>query len=78
MYAAKRSLTPDDLAQAFERYKKLTQETARSIVQFHERRMKQRSEAPAQGAVRQALTEGESARPPCVVSATSRPAAVSA
>ena len=40
MYAAKRSLKPDDLAQAFERYKKLTQETARSIVQFHQRRMK--------------------------------------
>jgi|KBSMisStaDraftv2_1062788.scaffolds.fasta_scaffold254386_2 uncharacterized protein (DUF2336 family) len=39
MYAAKRSLKPDDLVHAFERYKKLKQETARSIVQFHQRRM---------------------------------------
>ena len=73
MYAAKRSLTPDDLAQAFERYKKLTQETARSIVQFHERRMKQRSQDTAPGAARQALAEQVSAPP-----ATPRPAGVAA
>ena len=57
MYAAKRSLTPDDLAQAFERYKKLTQETARNIVQFHERRTKQRSQKTGQGVAGQALAE---------------------
>jgi len=78
MYAAKRSLTPDDLAQAFERYKKLTQETARSIVQFHERRMKERSEATAQGAARQALAEEVSALPPCVVSPAPDSAGVAA
>jgi uncharacterized protein (DUF2336 family) len=54
MHAAKRGLTPDELAQAFERYRKLTQDTARSIVQFHERRMKQRNQKPAQGAAGQA------------------------
>jgi len=70
MYTAKRSLTPDDLAQAFERYKKLTQETARSIVQFHEQRMKQRSEATT---ARPALA-GEVSAPP----ATPRPAGVAA
>jgi hypothetical protein len=78
MYAAKRSLTPDDLAQAFERYKKLTHETARSIVQFHERRMKERSEATAQGAARQALAEEVSAPPPCVVSPAPDSAGVAA
>jgi len=78
MYTAKRSLTPDDLAQAFERYKKLTQETARSIVQFHERRMKERSEATAQGAARQALAEEVSAPPPCVVSPAPDSAGVAA
>ncbi len=78
MYTAKRSLTPDDLAQAFERYKKLTQETARSIVQFHERRMKQRSEATAPGAAKRALAEEVSAPAPCVVSAAPCPAVVPA
>jgi hypothetical protein len=34
MYAANRSLKPDDMTRAFERYKKLSQETARNIVQF--------------------------------------------
>jgi uncharacterized protein (DUF2336 family) len=69
MYAAKRSLKPDDLVQAFERYKKLTQETARSIVQFHQRRMKllkqenaQHRNEQAQGAATEALAE-ETAAP---------------
>jgi len=53
MHAARRGLTPDELAQAFERYKKLTQETARSIVQFHERRMKERSQKTEQDAAGQ-------------------------
>jgi Uncharacterised protein conserved in bacteria (DUF2336) len=78
MYAAKRSLTPDDLAQAFERYKKLTQATARSIVQFHERRTQQRSQETAQGAARQAPAEEVSAPRPCVVSAAPCPAGVAA
>ena len=43
MYNAKRKLTPDDITGAFERYKKLSQETARSIVNFHGRRMKLQS-----------------------------------
>jgi uncharacterized protein (DUF2336 family) len=40
MHTAGRNLTPDDLTRAFERYKKLSQETARSIINFHGRRMK--------------------------------------
>ena len=35
MYAANRSLSADDLTRCFERYKKLTVKTARSIVRFH-------------------------------------------
>ncbi|MEW6449561.1 MAG: DUF2336 domain-containing protein [Pseudomonadota bacterium] len=42
MFAAKRNLTPDDLEKSFERYKKLTQETTRAIVKFHEKRLAQR------------------------------------
>jgi uncharacterized protein (DUF2336 family) len=78
MHAAKRSLTRDDLAQAFERYKKLTKETARSIVEFHEQRTKRRSEETAQGPARQALAEEVSARPLCVVSAVPCLAAIPA
>jgi uncharacterized protein (DUF2336 family) len=48
MYAANRSLKPDELTRAFERYKKLSQETARNIVSFHERRMKLRTQANTQ------------------------------
>ena len=48
MFAAKRNLTPDDLAEAFERYKKLTQETTRTIVKFQERRLAQRQQESAQ------------------------------
>jgi uncharacterized protein (DUF2336 family) len=60
MYAANRQLTPDDLTRAFERYKKLGQETARSIVSFHKRRTKlgaqknaQAEDGDADGAVEQ-------------------------
>lgn len=35
MLAANRSFAPDDLTRCFERYKKLTVKTARSIVRFH-------------------------------------------
>jgi hypothetical protein len=44
MYHAKRNLKPNDLTQIFERYKKVSPETARNIVKFHERRMKQRAQ----------------------------------
>ena len=42
MYVANRGMQPDEITQAFERYRKLSPETARNIVSFHERRMKQR------------------------------------
>jgi hypothetical protein len=45
MYAANRALKPDDITLAFERYKKLNQETARNIVAFYERRLKLRVKA---------------------------------
>ncbi|HET7910550.1 MAG TPA: DUF2336 domain-containing protein [Pseudolabrys sp.] len=45
MYAANRNLQPDDITVAFERYRKLSQRTARNIVTFYERRMKLRAAA---------------------------------
>jgi uncharacterized protein (DUF2336 family) len=57
MYAAKRRLQPDDLSRAFERYKKLSRETARCIINFHERRVKLRGQRPA-------LPAGEAVEPP--------------
>ena len=47
MQAAGRSLTNDDLEQALERYKKLSQETARNIIKFREQRKKVRAQAAA-------------------------------
>jgi len=47
MYVAERNLQPDDLAQVFERYKKLTRETARNIVDFYMQRVKSRMEENA-------------------------------
>jgi uncharacterized protein (DUF2336 family) len=47
MYVANRSLQPDEITEAFERYRKLSKETARNIVNFYERRMKQRSQRGA-------------------------------
>jgi uncharacterized protein (DUF2336 family) len=44
MYVANRSLQPDEITEAFERYRKLSKETARNIVNFYERRMKERSQ----------------------------------
>ena len=61
MYAAKRKLTPDDLSQAFERYKKLGQETARNIIKFHTRREKQRTKK--NGRNPQAAAAGARVRP---------------
>jgi uncharacterized protein (DUF2336 family) len=43
MYAAKRSLQPDEITEAFERYRKLSKETARNIVNFYEQRTKLRA-----------------------------------
>jgi len=44
MYAAERDLRPDDLARAYERYKRLSQETARNVINFYGRRMKFRTQ----------------------------------
>ena len=53
MYVADRKLTPDDITRSFERFKKLSTATARSIVRFQERTMQQRAQAqvgePASG-----------------------------
>ena len=50
MYAAGRRLQPDDLPQACERYRKLSQETAHNIVKFHTRHVKLREKKNAQAA----------------------------
>jgi hypothetical protein len=47
MQAAGRSLSADDLEQSLERYKKLSQETARNIIKFREQRKKVRAQAAA-------------------------------
>ncbi len=49
MFAANRNLQPDDITVAFERYRKLSQQTARNIVTFYERRMKLRKTENAKG-----------------------------
>ena len=49
MYAAKRHMWPEDVAHAFDRYKKLSQATARSIINFHGRRVKLRAQGDAPG-----------------------------
>jgi hypothetical protein len=56
MFAAKRTLTADHLSRAFERFERLTPETARRVVQFHDRRMKLRAKAHAQDAKESAQT----------------------
>ncbi|HWE27275.1 MAG TPA: DUF2336 domain-containing protein, partial [Polyangia bacterium] len=43
MYAANRKLTADDITRSFERFKKLSTATARSIVRFQERAQQQRA-----------------------------------
>jgi len=57
MYHAKRNFTPDDLTRAFERYKKLSEDTARNIVKFHGRRMKLRAQQKAKPAAKKAASE---------------------
>jgi hypothetical protein len=49
MFAANRNLQPDDITVAFERYRKLSQQTARNIVTFYERRMKLRKAENTKG-----------------------------
>jgi hypothetical protein len=49
MYAAKRRLQADDLGRLGERYQKLGQETARSIVNFYKKRVELRAQSGAQG-----------------------------
>jgi uncharacterized protein (DUF2336 family) len=44
MYVAERDLQPSNLARAFERYKKLSQDTARNIINFYGRQMKHRTQ----------------------------------
>jgi uncharacterized protein (DUF2336 family) len=63
MYHAKRNFTPDDLTRAFERYKKLSEDTARNIVKFHGRRMKLRAQANAKPAAKKAAS-GKTPVPP--------------
>jgi hypothetical protein len=48
MFAAKRRLDLDGLTQACDRYKRLSQQTARNIVAVHEQRMKRRAKELAQ------------------------------
>lgn len=44
MYVGERNLQPDDLARTFERYNKLTQQTARNIINFYGQRVKLRTQ----------------------------------
>lgn len=76
MFNAKRNLTPDDITRAFERYKKLSQETARNIVKFHERRMKLRAQEITQAEianVQNASKKGSTGKTP-VRAKSARPA----
>jgi uncharacterized protein (DUF2336 family) len=59
MYAANRNLQPDDITVAFERYRKLSQQTARNIVSFYERRMKLRAAADKRKTARGKKAKGD-------------------
>ena len=48
MYVAERNLQPDNLPAAFERYKKLTQQTACKVIDFYRQRMELRMQKNAQ------------------------------
>ena len=67
MYAANRSLKPDDITLAFERYRKLSQQTARNIVAFYERRLKLRAKSKNKGAGQKKEFEGPSTEDGIVV-----------
>jgi uncharacterized protein (DUF2336 family) len=51
MYAANRALSAEDLTRSFERYKKLSQKTALSIVRFQERSSSKKAPANGESAV---------------------------
>jgi uncharacterized protein (DUF2336 family) len=65
MYAAKRRLDLEGLTQACDRYKRLSQQTARNIVAVHEQRMKRRAKevAQAERAAAKAASGKKSSRP---------------
>ncbi|HEX3339038.1 MAG TPA: DUF2336 domain-containing protein [Pseudolabrys sp.] len=67
MYAANRSLKPDDITLAFERYRKLSQQTARNIVVFYERRLKLRAKSKDKSAGQKKEFEGPSTEDRIVV-----------
>jgi len=67
MYAANRSLKADDITLAFERYRKLSQQTARNIVAFYERRLKLRAKSNNKGVGRKKESEGPSTEDGIVV-----------
>ena len=82
MQAAGRNMTPDDLERALERYKKLSQQTARNIIKFREQRKKVHARSPndesagkrdAGASSATAMDDAEPAKP-----AASRPATASA
>ncbi len=76
MFVANRNLKPDDITRAFERYKKLSQETARNIVNFYERRMVLRAKADAKNkGARASKSVNESAADDDVVVVPSPPVA---
>jgi Uncharacterised protein conserved in bacteria (DUF2336) len=51
MYAAKRNISADELSALFDKFNRLSPETAKSVVQFHARRMKRRVETEAEETV---------------------------
>jgi uncharacterized protein (DUF2336 family) len=52
MYIAERNLQPDDLARSFDRYAKLSQETARNLIEFYRQRVKLRAQNVGGAAVK--------------------------
>ncbi len=68
MFAANRNLKADDITLAFERYKKLSQQTARNIVTFYEHRVALRTKAAKKDKKgRGKKTESEDLTDDCVV-----------
>ena len=74
MYAAKRTLQPDDLSRAYERYERLSPATAQRVVQFHQRRAKRRAAASAQEAKSNKRSASANPRPATAASAAPNPA----
>jgi uncharacterized protein (DUF2336 family) len=65
MYAARRRLQPDDLSRAFDRYERLSRETAQRVIKFYQRRMKRRAVADGH-----AEESGKGGPEPCAESQT--------